>query len=272
MHFFEPALFGAVQGLAEFLPISSSAHLLFLHSVTHFSVGSDLSFDVALHLGTLVALIIYFWRDLWRLFFAFWRSFAKWDVKNNVDQRVAWLLVIASGPGAIAGVLLESKAETVFRNPALTASVMILAGILLWAADRYVAQRDAMDKLNWKHAVLIGVAQAAAIVPGVSRSGATIALGRALKLTREAAARFSFYMSAPIIAGAVLKQGLELRHVTFTATQRMDFLVGTIVAAIVGWFAIRVLLRYISKHSYAVFMWYRVALGAVVLLVMWLNW
>ncbi len=271
MHFIQPALFGAVQGLAEFLPISSSAHLLFLHSVTHFSVGSDLSFDVALHLGTLVALLVFFWRDLLRILGAWLKSFTRWDVRNNTDQRLGWLLVIASVPGAIAGAALESKAETVFRAPALTASVMIVAGILLWAADRYAVQRDGMDKLTWKSALLIGVAQAAAIVPGVSRSGATIALGRVLKLTREAAARFSFYMSAPIIAGAVAKKLFELRHETFTSAQQMDFVIGTIVAAIVGWFAIRVLLKYISKHSYAVFMWYRVGLGVAVLIVIWLQ-
>lgn len=271
MHFIEPAMFGAVQGLAEFLPISSSGHLLLLHSVTHFSVGSDLSFDVALHLGTLVALVVYFWRDLLRILGAWLKSFAHWNVRNDADQRLGWLLVIASVPGAIAGAALESKAETMFRAPALTATVLIIAGILLWAADRYVVQRDSMDQLTWKHALLIGLAQALAIIPGVSRSGATISLGRLLKLTRDAAARFSFLMSGPIVAGAVVKKAFEMRHVALTSTQRMDFLVGTLVAAVVGWLAIRVLLRYISRHSYAVFMWYRMALGLTVFIVLWLN-
>jgi undecaprenyl-diphosphatase len=270
MQIIEPAIFGAVQGLAEFLPISSSGHLLLLHSVTHFSVGSDLTFDVALHVGTLVALIAYFWRDFLRILGAWLGSFRRWDVRTDVNQRLAWLLVLASIPGALAGAVLESKAETIFRAPALTAVVLIGVGILLWAADRFVGQRDGIENVGWKQALAIGVAQAVAIVPGVSRSGATIAVGRALKMTREAAARFSFYMSAPIIAGAVLKKAFELRNVTFSSQQQWDFLIGAAVAAIVGYLAIRILLRFISRHSYSIFMWYRVLLGVIVLLVVWI--
>lgn len=269
MQIIEPALFGAVQGLAEFLPISSSGHLLLLHSVTHFSVSSDLTFDVALHLGTLVALIAYFWRDLLRIFGAWLGSFRKWDYRGNADQRAGWLLVLASIPGALAGVALESKAETVFREPALTAIVMIVAGFLLWASDRFVVQRDGIESLGWKQALIIGIAQAVAIIPGVSRSGATIAVGRALHMTRDAAARFSFLMSAPIIAGAVAKKVFELRDVSFSIQQRWDFLIGVIVAAIVGYLAIKILLKFVSRHSYSIFMWYRVALGVVVLAVIW---
>lgn len=269
MQIIEPAIFGAVQGLAEFLPISSSGHLLLLHSVTHFSIGSDLAFDVALHVGTLVALIVYFWRDFLRILGAWLSSFRRWNVRTDANQRLAWLLVLASIPGALAGAALESKAETVFRTPALTALVMIVVGIILWAVDRFVVQRDGVESVGWKQALLIGVAQAVAIVPGVSRSGATIALGRAMKMTREAAARFSFYMSAPIIAGAVAKKAFELRDVSFSSQQRWDFLIGAVVAAIVGYLAIRILLRFISRHSYSIFMWYRVALGIVVLGIVW---
>lgn len=270
MQFIEPVIFGAVQGLAEFLPISSSGHLLLLHSVTHFSVGSDLTFDVALHLGTLMALIVFFWRDLLRILSAWLRSFTHWNVRTDVNQRLGWLLVIASVPGALAGVLLESKAETVFRAPALTAIVLIAAGVLLWAADRFIVQRDGMEALGWKQALYLGLAQAVAIVPGISRSGATIALGRALKMTREAAARFSFLMSAPIIAGAVAKKMFELRPEALSSRQRLDFLIGALAAAIVGYLAIRVLLRFISRHSYSIFMWYRVTLGVVVLAIVWI--
>lgn len=269
MEILQAAIFGVVQGLTEFLPISSSAHLLLLHSVTHFSVGSDLTFDVALHLGTLTALLIFFWRDLVRILKAWFRSFSNWNVRHDADQRLGWLLVLASIPGAIAGILLESKAETVFRTPVLAAIVMMVAGVLLWAADRFVAQRDGMDRLTWKHAVLIGLAQAVAIIPGVSRSGATIALGRLLKMTRESAARFSFLLSAPIVGGAVAKKLFDLRSETFTASQRLDFIIGTAVAAIVGYLAIRILLRYVSRHSYGIFMWYRLALGLIILLVVW---
>ncbi len=267
LHIIEPAIFGAVQGLAEFLPISSSGHLLLLHSVTHFSVGDDLTFDVALHAGTLLALVLYFWRDLWNILVAWLKSFRHWNIKEDANQRLAWLLVLASVPGAIAGVLLEKTADTAFRSPLLVGIVLIIAGVVLWIADRYNEQRDDMDKLGWGKALLIGVAQAIALIPGVSRSGATITLGRFLKLKRDAAAKFSFLMSAPILLGAVAKKMYDLRHVTVTSTQRWDFVVGIIVAAVVGFLAIRVLLRYISNHSYAVFMWYRVVLGVITIAV-----
>lgn len=271
MHSIEPGIFGAVQGLAEFLPISSSGHLLLLHSVTHFSVGKDLTFDVALHMGTLLALIVFFWRDLWRLAVAWFSSFRHWDVRQNADQRLAWLLVLASVPGAIAGVLLEKTAETTFRSPALVGVVIIVAGVILWAADRYAEQRDDVQQLGWRQALLIGIAQAVALVPGVSRSGATITIGRLLRLTRSAAARFSFLMSAPILAGAGAKQLFALRHETLTSTQRADFVIGMVVAAVVGYLAIGFLLRYIAKHSYSVFMWYRVLLGLTTLVVIYLT-
>jgi len=271
MDILQAAIFGAVQGLAEFLPISSSAHLLLLHSVTQFSVGSDLSFDVALHLGTLFALVIFFWHDLLRIFVAWVNSFRHWNFSNDINQRLGWFLVIASVPGVVAGILFESKAETVFRDPALTAVVMIIAGILLWAADKFIVQRDTIEQATWKSALLIGLAQAVAIVPGVSRSGATIALGRLLKMTREAAARFSFLLSAPIVTGAVAKKLYDLRQESFSPEQQLSFVVGTVVAAIVGYVAIRVLLRYISRHSYSIFMWYRIAVGVVTLLVIWIT-
>lgn len=267
----EPAVFGAVQGLAEFLPISSSGHLLLLHSVTHFSIGDDLTFDVALHLGTLVALVVYFWRELWSVLRAWLRSFRSWNVQQDAQQRLAWLLIIASIPGAIAGVLLESAAETAFRSPVLVACTLILAGVALWAADRWSTQERSLEQIGWRQALLIGIAQAVAVVPGVSRSGATIALARVLKFSRETAARFSFLMSAPILAGAGAKKLFELRHASLTSTQQWDFLIGVVVAAIVGWFAIRVLLRYISRHSYSIFAWYRLALGVLTLIIVYLT-
>lgn len=271
MNIVEPAIFGAVQGLTEFLPISSSGHLLLLHSVTHFSIGDDLTFDVALHLGTLGAVIIYFWYDLWRMLRAWWRSLRRWDVVHDVDQRLAWLLIAASVPGALAGAALESKAETMFRSPLLVAMTMMVAGVVLWAADRFSIQRDEMGRLGWGRALLIGVAQAMAIVPGVSRSGATMTIGRLLRLNRQAAARFSFLMSVPILLGAVAKKWYELRHVNLTGDQQAAFVIGILTASIVGWVAIRVFLRYISRHSYSLFMWYRLAFGAVILIVLFFN-
>lgn len=266
----EATLFGVVQGLTEFLPISSSGHLLLLHSITHFSIGDDLSFDVALHLGTLVALLAYFWSDLWRLGRAWLGSFRRWHWADP-DQRLAWLLVIATIPGAVTGDLLEKTADTTFRSPVLVATTLLVAGLWLWAVDRWSRAEKTMDQLGWRGAVMIGLGQMLAIVPGVSRSGATIAVGRWLRLDRTVAARFSFLLSTPIIAGAAAKKLLNLRAEHLSSDQQLAFVVGALSAAVVGYLVIRVLLRYISHHSYAVFAWYRLAVAATVYLVVWIR-
>ncbi len=266
----EAALFGAVQGLAEFLPISSSGHLLLLHSITHFSVGDDLTFDVALHLGTLLALLAYFWHDLWRLVRSWFRNFGRWQM-SDPDQRLAWWLLIATIPGAIAGALLESAAESTFRQPALVALTLIGAGIVLWLADRFGRSDRALDRITWWQALLVGLAQMFAVVPGISRSGVTITAGRWLGFDRPSAARFSFLLATPITAGAVLKKLFELRHESLTSDQRLAFIVGAAVAAIVGYVVIRALLRFLSRHSYAWFTAYRIVLGLTVLAIVWLH-
>ncbi len=265
----EAILFGAVQGLTEFLPVSSSGHLLLLHSITHFSVGDDLSFDVALHIGTLLAVVVYFWKDLWRILKAWLHSFGHWNWSDE-NQRLAWLLIIASVPGAIIGALLEQAADSAFRQPVLVGITLIIGGVALWWADRTAKADRSLGALTWKQSLVIGLGQAAAVVPGISRSGASILVGRLFRLTREAAAKFSFLMSVPIIAGAAGKKLFELRHVVLTGDQKIAFFVGALTAAIVGALAIKVLLRYISRHSYGIFAAYRVALGLVVFIVVWL--
>lgn len=266
----EAAVFGAVQGLSEFLPISSSGHLLLLHSITHFSVGDDLTFDVALHLGTLLALITFFWNDLWRLLRAWFRSFRRWQWSDG-NQRLAWLLVIATVPGAAAGALLESAAENAFRQSVLVALTLIGAGLVLWLADRYGRTDRPIEQISWRQAIVLGLAQMFAVVPGISRSGVTITAGRWLGLNRPAAARFSFLLATPITAGAVLKKLLDIRHEHLSPDQQLAFVVGAAVAAIVGYVVIHVLLRFVSRHSYGWFALYRFALGTAVLLVVWLQ-
>lgn len=270
VHIDSAILFGAVQGLSEFLPISSSGHLLLLHSVAHFSVGDDLAFDVALHMGTLLALIVFFWKDLWRILLAWLRSFKHLRALTLPDEKMGWLLIIASVPGAIFGDLFEKQIDTVLRSPALVGVTLIVVGIILWAVDRMARRDRSLDQITWWQSFWIGLGQAVALIPGVSRSGSTIIVGRAFGLTREAAARFSFLMAVPIIAGAGVKKFLDLQQVTLSSAVKTEFLIGMISAAIVGYLAIRVLLRFVSTHSYAVFAWYRLAIGVATLA--WFLW
>jgi undecaprenyl-diphosphatase len=257
---FQAIILGLVQGLAEFLPISSSAHL----ALTPYLLGwkdPGLAFDVALHLGTLMALAWYFRTDWIALTQSAWRIVRDRRIEGVNERRVLFLIV-ATIPGAIAGLLVNDLAETTFRSPTLIACTLIAMGILLWAADRFAPRIRTEAEIGWRDAILIGCAQMFALIPGVSRSGSTITAGRALGLDRVAAARFSFLMSMPITtAAAVLKTPEALAVEGLSAA----LIAGILAAAVSSWLAITVLLRFVSRNSFGVFAVYRVLLGLVVL-------
>lgn len=260
MTVFQAIVLGILQGLAEFLPISSSAHL----SLAPWLLGwpdTGLAFDVSLHVGTLVAILWYFRREWMELARAAWSIVVTREVRTMEQRRVVFLIV-ATIPAAVVGLLLEEYAETVFRAPVVTAIALIVLGLLLWGVDRLMPQRRDIDSMRWTDVVLIGLAQVLALVPGVSRSGATITAGRALGLDRSTAAVFSFLMSMPVIAAAaVLKVPDALRETGLGA----PLVAGVLAAAVSGWLAIAVLLRFVTRHSYAAFAIYRVLLGGFVL-------
>jgi undecaprenyl-diphosphatase len=257
---FQAIVLGILQGLTEFLPVTSYAHL----SLTPIIFGwkdPGLSFDVALHFGTLVAVLWYF-RKQWVELIKAAGGILKTRRVDTVEKKRVIFLIVATIPGAIGGLLLEEKAETVFRAPTLTAVALIVMGILLWAVDRISSQSRPLDKMRWTDALLIGLAQVVALVPGVSRSGSTITAGRALQFDRQSAAIFSFLMSMPIIAAAVVLKGPEVLHNGGITTQ---VIAGVLAAAISSWLAIAILLRYVTRHSYGIFALYRIALGIGVL-------
>ena len=261
MTVFQAIVMGVIQGLSEFLPISSSAHL----ALTPWLLGwpaPGLAFDVALHLGTLIALVWFFWQEWITLAKAFFSILRKRKLETESERRVAFV-VVATIPGAIAGYLLQDYAKTIFRTPALTGTMLIVMGVILWAVDRAAKQDRGITNMGWRDAILIGLAQMFAIVPGVSRSGSTITAGRALGLTRESAAVFSFLLSLPIITAAVVFEG---RHAIENGIT-MPIVAGVIASAVSGWLAISVLLKFISRNSYGVFALYRLIIGAGVLAV-----
>src|SRR5688500_332979 len=260
MTVFQAVILGLVQGLAEFLPISSSAHLVLTPWVFGWS-DPGLAFDVALHVGTLVAVLWYFraeWARLTRSAFAIVRH----RKAETEDTRRLVYLVIATIPAAIGGVLLEDYAETTFRSPRLLAITLMVMGVVLWAADRFAPRDRPLGEMRWRDALLIGLAQVLALVPGVSRSGSTMTAGRALKLDRQSAAVFSFLMSMPVTAAAAL---LKVPDLLRTEGITPTLIAGVISAGVSSWLAIAVLLRYISRHSFGVFAVYRLALGALIL-------
>jgi undecaprenyl-diphosphatase len=251
---------GVLQGLAEFLPISSSAHLTLAPWLFHWR-DPGLAFDVALHFGTLVAVLWYF-RAQWAALIGAAVSIVAHRRVETEEERREMYLIVATIPGAIAGLALEKYAESAFRDPRLVATVLIIMGIVLWWTDKHAAQDRPLQSMRWSDAVLIGLAQMFAIVPGVSRSGSTITAGRGLRFTREGAAVFSFLMSMPIIAAASL---LKLPHVLKTEGIDAPLVVGVLASALSGWLAITVLLRFVVRRSYGVFAVYRVVVGLIVL-------
>ncbi len=255
---------GLVQGLGEFLPISSSAHLIITPWLFHWP-DPGLGFDVALHWGTLISAVIYFRNDLKLIIKGFWHSLFKStrDLQNNIYQKLSWLLIIASIPGAIIGKLLESSAETTFRNPLLIAGTLAIMGLILYSADVYGRKHKNLDRITKWDALWLGFSQALAVIPGVSRSGATMTLGLGLGFKRGDAARFSFLMLIPISFGAGL---LKFKDFTDGVTTP-ELIVGFLTSAIVGYLAIKFLLNYLSRSSFKVFAWYRLALAALIVIV-----
>ncbi|MCL2336970.1 MAG: undecaprenyl-diphosphatase UppP [Firmicutes bacterium] len=256
MDLWQAVVLGIVQGLGEFLPISSSAHLVLVPWLMGWSYGG-LTFDVALHVGTLVAIVAFFWRDWLVLLSDGLRR------KKTKEGRLFWYLVLATIPGALTGFFLEDLAGTVLRNPLLIGILLMVMGVVLhWADTRSPAGKKLPD-MRLKETFLIGLSQALAILPGVSRSGITMTTGRLLGLTREASARFSFLLATPIIAGAGLKKLTEISAADLT----LAFIVGVAVSAVVGFLAIKFLLQYLSRFSYALFVWYRLLVGALVIVI-----
>ena len=257
---------GIVQGLTEFLPISSSAHLIVLPPLLGWTGAfiNSAIFDVMLHAGTLVALLIYFWRDVLRLIAAWLASIRDRSLTGDHDRRLAWLLLISVIPAAAVGALFEGFFDTTFRANLLFVPVLLLIGaVLLFVAERAAKHIREIWELRWLDALLIGLAQALALFPGISRSGITISAGLFLGLKREAAARFAFLMGIPIIAGAA---AWKLRAVSLEPLSSHDIqalLAGVIAAAISGVFAITFLLRYLQRNNTDVFVVYRVAAAAV---------
>jgi undecaprenyl-diphosphatase len=267
MIFFEAIILGIVQGFTEFLPISSSAHLIVLPWMFGWqgTLVDSLNFDVALHAGTLVAILAFFWRDWLDLLGKFFTGIKEGTWKTN-EGRLVWFIVLATVPAGVLGMKYEHVVEESFRDPLLVAAALVVISGVMWAAERYSAKTASIGRMSLGHALFIGVAQALALVPGVSRSGITITAGLISGYKREDAARFSFLLSTPVIAGAAI---LKLHKLRLVAGEALPFALGTVFSAIVGYLCIKFLLQYLNRHSLNLFVWYRLALAGIVV-VLWL--
>jgi len=278
---YQAIVLAIVQGLGEFIPISSSGHLIIVRRLlgwNELSPAHELTFDVALHFGTLLSVLFYFrrtWVQIIRAalggkvvrFSESSSSDANLTVEEQKEERMLlWFLAIATIPGAIAGKLLEHSAEDYFREHiVLIAAALIVVALLMWLGEKVGTLNKPLTRISFVDSLIVGVAQAFALIPGVSRSGSTITAGLFRGMTREAAVRFSFLLSTPIIAGAALLKAHELRKEGLPAGMHAPFLVGILVSAVVGYVAIAWLIRYLQSNSLRVFIVYRIVAGVAVI-------
>jgi undecaprenyl-diphosphatase len=267
LDFLKAVLLGIIQGLTEFLPISSSAHLRIFPE--WFGWGDPgAAFTAVVQIGTELAVLIYFRKDIWRIANAWVRSIYDASWRGHEDTRMGWYVIIGSLPIVILGILLKDVIESDFRSLWIIGTTLIVLGVILGLADRYGRNDRTISKLSLQHAVALGAAQALALIPGVSRSGATISMGRILGYERAAATRFAFLLAIPAVVGAGI---FELQEIPGgdNAYGPLPTLVATVVSFVVGYAAIAWLLRYISTKSFLPFVIYRIALGSLTLILVW---
>ena len=266
MNYLTSIILGVVQGLTEFLPISSSGHLVIFHDILNWQTTDNLAFDVFLHWGTLVALVIYFYKDIIRYLTAFLKSLRHWNLRSDLDQKISWLILISMIPAVLAGLFLNDIIDQLFRNIISVAIFLIIVGLIFLAVEKYCLKNKDLTSMTWGKSLILGVAQALALMPGISRSGATISAGLAMNLNREEAARFSFLMSIPIVFAAGLKRAWDLRHMTMSLQEILIYFGGFLAAAVIGYLAIKFLLNYLKNHTLNIFAYYRIILGIAVLI------
>jgi len=290
MPLYQAIVLAIVQGLTEFLPVSSTAHLWLVPWIMNIIHGTNqwkdpgLTFDIALHAGTLVAVLGYFWRywlEMIKMVLGIGGGSAGAPASGGApaqagsvallgeNRQLFWFLVIATIPGGIAGWLFERAADEKLRSPFVIGPALIIVGLLMWVGERVGREDHELGQVSLLDSILVGVAQAFAVIPGVSRSGSTMAAGLFRDMNRETAARFSFLLSTPIIAGACLKKGLEIHHHGVPADMRLPFLLGIMVSAVVGYAVIAVLIRFLERRTFKVFVVYRVVAGVLILALGW---
>lgn len=262
----ESIVLGIIQGVTEFLPISSSGHLLITREWLGFAVSNGLAFDVTLHWGTLVAVVIIFRRDLWALLQAWLRSIRSWQL-NDPQARVAWCIILATIPAGLAGLFLGDWIDDVFRSTAVVIVTLAIGAVAMIVAERWARPRKTLMDVTFRASLLIGLAQAVALVPGVSRSGATIITAFLLGFQRHEAARFSFLLSVPVIFLAGISEIPDFLDQSSLGHEWGLYLGGFVASLVSGYLAIRFLLQFLRQHRLTIFAVYRLALAIALLII-----
>ena len=273
MNWIEAIILGLVQGLTEFLPVSSSAHLRVVGEFLPGAADPGAAFTAITQIGTELAVLLYFWHDITRIITQWFKAIAGKVPHSDPDVRMGWLIIVGSIPIGVLGLLFEDAIDTSFRSLWLVATMLIVFGVLLAVADAWGRHVKPLSRLTWRDGILFGLAQALALIPGVSRSGGTITMGLALGYTRKAAARYAFLLAVPaVFASGFYKLGQTIVNPEQSPAYGMgETLVATAVAFVVGYAIIAWLMRYISNNSFNIFVWYRILLGVALYILLGLG-
>jgi len=279
MTHFAAIILGLVEGLTEFIPISSSGHLLIAHSLLGQTLAGTLSFDAIIQLATACALLVYFWHEILRILQTAWLFVCHRPIEQK-EKTLLFAIVLGTIPAVVFGLLLEKSMDTIFRNVHLVALALLFGSALMWCAQKY-SQKNSQQKLlqnkdsivsqkflSVKRGIIIGFYQCLALLPGVSRSGATISGGLLSGLSQEEATRFSFLLSIPVLFGGGLLKLFEVRHELFSAAFLSPLLLGSLIAFLSGLASISFLMKYLKTHNLNIFIWYRVALAILILILL----
>lgn len=262
MIYLKAVIFGIVQGATEFIPVSSTGHLVILHKYLSLPIANNLSFDVTLHLATFFAGVWFFRKDIFLLLISWVKSFRG---ERDENSRLAWLLILGIFPAAAAGYFFNDYIENVLSTPIVIAVMLIVVGVLFIIIEKIAKAVNDLNALDWKKSLSIGIAQAIALIPGTSRSGITIIAGMGAGLKREAAAKFSFLLSLPIIFGASIKKTPELFGVGMGTNETIILVIAFVSALVAGVVAIKYMLKFLKNNKLTIFAFYRFALAILIL-------
>lgn len=262
MNYILSIIAGLIQGVTEFLPVSSSGHLVLFHDIFNFSLPDNIAFDAVLHLGTLLSLLIFFRKEISHYIRGFFKSIGHFDIHNS-DQRLSFFIIIATIPAVIAGYFFEDVIEKIFRTPQSVAFMLIFFGIILYIVDMRTKKIKKIEDITLYDSIVIGVAQVLSLIPGVSRSGITIIAGLSQNLQRQDAAKFSFLLGIPVILGAGVKKFFDLN--SMDSSQIVILSLGFVVSLVAGLLTIRFFIKFLSNHSLKIFAYYRIVLGIIIL-------
>ncbi len=263
MEFIYAVIFGIVQGITEFLPISSSGHLVILHNFITLPIKNELVFDIVLHSATLLAVLWFFKQEVWQLLKSWFKSFYG---QKDPYSKISWLIILGTIPAALTGWFFDEIIESVLRSPIVVVIMLIVVGFLFIILEKYSRQKNELENLNWFKVLIIGVLQAVALIPGTSRSGITIIAGLGVGLKREVAVRFSFLLSIPIIAGAVIKKVPLIFRTDLIGSEWVILFLAFMAALISGFLSIKYFLQFAKRRSLNIFAIYRFLLAILIII------